>query len=93
MQKQQETATTRQDRCNVQGPCAYIFDSGNTGSWRLERPKVDYDACIKCGTCAMYCPANVITVDKEKRNVSKSCGITVRGAESAPMNVPDIALP
>ena len=67
MQKQQETATTRQDRCNVQGPCAYIFDSGNTGSWRLERPEVDYDACIKCGTCAMYCPANVITVNKEKQ--------------------------
>lgn len=82
MQKQQETAISKQKRSKLQGPCAYVFDSGNTGSWRIERPSVDFDACIACGTCAMYCPANVITVDKTKKerveimwDYCKGCGI------------------
>ena len=48
----------------ILGPCAYVFTSSNTGSWRIERPRVDFSACIQCGTCRMYCPADVITIHK-----------------------------
>ena len=66
----------------MQGPCAMEFASGNTGSWRLERPEIDFDSCVKCGICAMYCPANVITIEKERKDgicilwdYCKGCGI------------------
>ena len=82
MQQQQERPAKRQERCNVLGPVANIFASANTGSWRLERPVVDFASCIKCGTCARFCPVGIITVDKEKAecvtfdwNYCKGCGI------------------
>lgn len=75
-QKQQETAMNKQTKYKLQGPCAYLFISGNTGSWRLERPVVDFSLCIACGICAMYCPTNVISVDKEKNKQKEKC-ITV----------------
>ena len=64
MQEQQDAVIIKQVKINALGPCASIFSSLNTGSWRTERPQVDFDHCVKCGTCAMYCPANVITIDK-----------------------------
>lgn len=64
------------------GPCAYEFASAGTGSWRLERPQVDFAACIQCGTCKMYCPTNVITIHKGQPecvtflwDYCKGCGI------------------
>jgi len=27
-----------------------------TGDWRSQRPVIDYDKCIKCGLCYIYCP-------------------------------------
>ena len=82
MQKQREEAMTRQWRRNLQGPCAMEFVAGNTGSWRLERPSVDHEACVKCGICATYCPTDVIRIDKEKKeglsilwDYCKGCGI------------------
>ena len=82
MRIRQGGAMKKQKRYKVQGPCAYVFASGNTGSWRVVRPQVDFEACVKCGTCEMYCPANVITVDKEKEecvsfmwDYCKGCGI------------------
>ncbi len=27
-----------------------------TGDWRSQRPVVDYEKCIKCGLCYIYCP-------------------------------------
>jgi len=58
------------------------FVAANTGSWRLERPVVDFANCIKCGICKDYCPCDIITVDKEKEECvtfdfyyCKGCGI------------------
>lgn len=82
MQTRQEKPMKTQKRCRVMGPVAHQFTSSNTGSWRLERPKVDFAACIKCGTCAMFCPAGVITVHKDRPecieimwDYCKGCGI------------------
>jgi pyruvate ferredoxin oxidoreductase delta subunit len=27
-----------------------------TGDWRSQKPVIDYDKCIKCGLCYIYCP-------------------------------------
>lgn len=82
MQKQQEIVMNKQKRFKLLGPCAYVFDSAQTGSWRIERPQVDFKACIKCGTCQMYCPANVIAIQKDREecveilwDYCKGCGI------------------
>ena len=82
MQKQPETPTNKQSNFKYLGPCAYEFVSANTGSWRLERPEVDFVACSKCGNCKMHCPANVIIIDKGAEecvtfmwDYCKGCGI------------------
>lgn len=33
--------------------------------WRLQKPVVNYDKCIKCGKCWMYCPDSAIYKDKK----------------------------
>ncbi len=35
--------------------------AGKTGLWRVERPVVDEDKCIKCWLCWLYCPEDVIS--------------------------------
>ena len=82
MQEQREKLMKQSERFNFLGPCGTVFTASNTGSWRLERPKVDYASCIKCGTCQRYCPTDVITIDKEAEkcvsidwNYCKGCGI------------------
>lgn len=82
MQKQQESAMNNPKSFNLLGPCAIVFSSSNTGSWRTERPVVDYSKCVKCGACEMYCPANVISLDKQAESsitfmwdYCKGCGI------------------
>lgn len=82
MQVQQEKHTKKLQKCNVLGPCSISFTAAYTGSWRLERPVVDFSTCIKCGTCQRYCPADLITIDKEKvecvyidLDYCKGCGI------------------
>ncbi|MDO4548873.1 MAG: 4Fe-4S binding protein [Clostridia bacterium] len=82
MQRPQQTHTKTLRSFNALGPCANVFMSANTGSWRLERPKVDYDACIRCGICKKSCPADIIEVHKEgvesvtfDWNYCKGCGI------------------
>lgn len=47
------------------GPAAIIFDSVNTGSWRIVRPEVDESRCVKCDICGAFCPTEVITVHKD----------------------------
>ena len=31
-----------------------------TGDWRSQRPIWDYEKCIKCGLCYIYCPDSAI---------------------------------
>ncbi|AKX93120.1 pyruvate synthase subunit PorD [Moorella thermoacetica] len=65
------------------GPVAIAFASTKTGSWRIMRPEVDHNQCTRCGTCAKYCPLDIIDVDKESKVQSvtmnldycKGCGI------------------
>ena len=82
MQTQQEMPSTQQLRRRLQGPCATLYVAMKTGSWRLERPVIDYKTCSKCGTCEMYCPTNAINIDKESEkcvnimwDYCKGCGI------------------
>jgi len=35
----------------------------NTGTWRVERPEIDYDVCTRCGLCALGCPEGAIALD------------------------------
>jgi pyruvate ferredoxin oxidoreductase delta subunit len=82
MLQQPEKHTKKLKSCKVLGPVATIFDSSNTGSWRIERPVVRYEDCTKCGTCARYCPANIIDIHRDKEECviidyyyCKGCGI------------------
>jgi 2-oxoacid:acceptor oxidoreductase delta subunit (pyruvate/2-ketoisovalerate family) len=72
---------TASKSCKILGPCATEFTAMNTGSWRLERPIVDMEVCIVCGTCERNCPTDVIVVTKSPKNVAidmnycKGCGV------------------
>ena len=51
-----------------------------TGVWRIERPVINYDKCIDCLICWMFCPDNAITrLDNDKVEIEydycKGCGI------------------
>ena len=84
MQKQQEKQVQDYKKHNVYGPVATTYVSSNTGSWRLERPVVNFEDCVKCGTCERFCPTNVITVHKDRTacveidmDYCKGCGVCV----------------
>ena len=83
---------TKKDLANRKeylGPCALIFSSAETGTWRVVRPSVNTELCIYCGTCEKYCPGDVMTVTKDESsgkgkptgrveidfNYCKGCGI------------------
>jgi 2-oxoacid:acceptor oxidoreductase delta subunit (pyruvate/2-ketoisovalerate family) len=51
-----------------------------TGSWRTFRPVIDYDKCIHCLQCWIYCPDSAILVEDGKHvgfdlKHCKGCGI------------------
>jgi pyruvate ferredoxin oxidoreductase delta subunit len=53
---------------------------GKTGSWRVFRPFLDLDKCVKCLRCWIFCPEGSIkrkNDDKVKINYvyCKGCGI------------------
>ena len=60
---------------------AIIFEPGNsvknkTGSWRTEKPVIDYDKCKKCMRCWMFCPDNAISKDIViNYDYCKGCGV------------------
>jgi pyruvate ferredoxin oxidoreductase gamma subunit len=37
----------------------------NTGTWRVERPEINYDVCTRCGICFVRCPDGAIALDAE----------------------------
>ena len=54
---------------------AGVLTEGNAG-WRVRRPVVDHDRCIKCQLCWVYCPEGVIDRNIEiDMNFCKGCGI------------------
>jgi 2-oxoacid:acceptor oxidoreductase delta subunit (pyruvate/2-ketoisovalerate family) len=65
------------------GPCALVFCSTQTGTWRVVRPAVDGETCILCGVCEKHCPTGVITTGKKEESGTvqidmtycKGCGI------------------
>ena len=78
-----DQSTIPDDLC----PIATQYSELKTGDWRAERPIVDRDKCVKCGTCWVYCPTQCI---EEKRtyfeaglSICKGCGVC---AEECPQN-------
>jgi pyruvate ferredoxin oxidoreductase delta subunit len=51
--------------------------SGETGTWRLERPVINKDACTSCLLCWVYCPEAVISKDTIEIDYTycKGCGV------------------
>lgn len=51
--------------------------AGNTGEWRLYKPILKKEKCVKCLKCWIYCPEAVI--NKETLEIDyqycKGCGI------------------
>ena len=54
-----------------------------TGDWRSQRPVYDFNKCIKCGMCSIFCPEGCIEQNEEgyfEANLfhCKGCGICAR---------------
>jgi 2-oxoacid:acceptor oxidoreductase delta subunit (pyruvate/2-ketoisovalerate family) len=79
----------------ILGPCALIFCSAATGTWRVVRPVVNRDSCILCGICEKHCPTGVMTTGEKEKDgrveidfkYCKGCGIC---AEVCPKNSIDM---
>lgn len=82
-QQKKHTTDCKNSKKYYVGPVATEFVATNTGIWRIERPEVNIEDCVFCGTCQKHCPPNVISVEKadENRgvhfdwNYCKGCGI------------------
>jgi pyruvate ferredoxin oxidoreductase delta subunit len=54
-----------------------------TGDWRSQRPTYDFNKCIKCGICYIYCPEGCISKREDGYFEAdlywcKGCGICAR---------------
>lgn len=55
--------------------------AGKTGNWRIFRPVIDYNKCVKCYLCYLHCPDASIDVEKHTDfpkidyDYCKGCGI------------------
>jgi pyruvate ferredoxin oxidoreductase delta subunit len=54
-----------------------------TGDWRSQHPVTDYEKCIKCGRCYIYCPDMAYTENKDgyfevNLYYCKGCGICAK---------------
>lgn len=56
----------------VYGPCALVFCSTETGTWRILRPIIDDERCVYCGSCEKHCPTGVVTVHREETTLKKT---------------------
>lgn len=53
-----------------------------TGDWRSSRPIWQFDKCVKCGVCSIFCPEGCISMQTDGLPLSdmefcKGCGICV----------------
>ncbi len=53
-----------------------------TGDWRSSRPIWNYDKCIKCGVCTVFCPEGCLAMRKDgfpesDMEFCKGCAICV----------------
>lgn len=53
---------------------------GKTGSWRVYRPKLEKEKCVKCLRCWIFCPEGSIKREKDgtvsiNYDYCKGCGI------------------
>lgn len=47
-----------------------------TGSWRREKPVLDYQRCTKCGICWIHCPDAAIDENLQVNyDYCKGCGV------------------
>jgi len=54
-----------------------------SGGWRSQRPTYNFERCIKCGLCSMYCPEGCINQNKDgyfeaDLYYCKGCGICAK---------------
>jgi pyruvate ferredoxin oxidoreductase delta subunit len=54
-----------------------------TGDWRSQKPTYDFDRCIKCGLCQLFCPEGCIEPNADGHFEAdlyycKGCGICAR---------------
>ena len=54
-----------------------------TGAWRSQRPTYDFNKCIKCGICQLFCPEGCVEQNAEgyfEANMyyCKGCGICAK---------------
>jgi 2-oxoacid:acceptor oxidoreductase delta subunit (pyruvate/2-ketoisovalerate family) len=66
---------------------SFDMSFNRTGSWRTVRPEIDYEKCVYCLTCWLYCPEPAISLEpimlkgKEREkpvidyDYCKGCGI------------------
>mgnify|MGYP001772555260 CR=1 FL=1 len=54
---------------------ATVASAGRTGAWRIYRPVVDRELCVRCGVCTDYCPEGVIVSGEIDYEFCKGCGI------------------
>lgn len=51
----------------------------NTGDWRIQRPVMDMEKCVRCGKCFLYCPVSSIIKEDDVYKITygycKGCGI------------------
>ena len=57
--------------------------SYKTGDWRSQKPVFDFEKCIKCGLCYIYCPEGCIGQNAEgyfeaDMYYCKGCGICAK---------------
>jgi pyruvate ferredoxin oxidoreductase delta subunit len=54
-----------------------------TGDWRSQKPTYDFDRCIKCGLCQLFCPEGCVEPNQDGHFEAdlyycKGCGICAR---------------